>query len=116
VVGDMLELGADELKFHYDTGRAIPGNIDVVVGVGKRSRSFLDGAREAGVSSESIKHFDDALAATEFLRSFIKSGDLVLLKASRGIGLDRTVTALTKDSPDAQHSALSTQHSAERKP
>ena len=115
VVGDMLELGSDELKFHYDTGRAIPKNIDAVVGVGKRARSFLDGARDAGVKSDSIKHFDDALAAGDFLRSFIKSGDLVLLKASRGIGLDRIVTALTKDSPDT-HAASGAEHPAERKP
>ena len=111
----MLELGTDELKFPLRHGRAIPKNIELWSAL-ETARSFLDGARDAGVKSDSIKHFDDALAATEFLRSFIKSGDLVLLKASRGIGLDRIVTALTKDSPDPQHSAPGTQHPAERKP
>ena len=98
VVGDMLELGAEELKFHEEAGRAIPPSIDYVVGVGKRSASFLEGVRKAGIGRESTRHFADASAAAEFLKSFIKPGDLVLLKASRGIGLDRVITALEKES------------------
>lgn len=97
VVGDMLELGTDELKFHRDAGRAIPPSIDYVVGVGRRSTAFLEGAREAGVPEKSTRKFDDAAGAAEFLKSLIKPGDLVLLKASRGIGLDKVLTALEKE-------------------
>jgi UDP-N-acetylmuramoyl-tripeptide--D-alanyl-D-alanine ligase len=92
VIGDMLELGEQELDFHRDSGRKIPKSIDVVIGVGKRSNALLDGAREAGFTN--VHHFDDAAAAAEFLRDFIGEGDLVLLKASRGIGLDKIVTTL----------------------
>ena len=92
VIGDMLELGEKELDYHRDSGRAIPKDIDAVVGVGKRSKALLDGAREAG--HKSLHHFDNAEAAGEFLRTFIQDGDLVLIKASRGIGLDRTVALL----------------------
>jgi UDP-N-acetylmuramoyl-tripeptide--D-alanyl-D-alanine ligase len=97
VVGDMLELGADELKFHHEAGRAIPRSIDYVVGVGKRSTSFLQGAQEAGVPVQATRHFENAAAAAEFLRTLIKPGDLVLLKGSRGIGLDKVITALEKE-------------------
>lgn len=92
VIGDMLELGEKELDYHRDSGRAIPNDIDVVIGVGRRSKALLDGAREAG--RKDIHHFDNAEDAGHFLRSFIKDGDLVLIKASRGIGLDKTVAIL----------------------
>jgi UDP-N-acetylmuramoyl-tripeptide--D-alanyl-D-alanine ligase len=94
VIGDMLELGEKELDYHRDSGRAIPKEVDVVIGTGKRAKSLLDGAREAGFGEENLHHFDDAQAAGEFLKDFIREGDLVLIKASRGIGLDRIVTML----------------------
>ncbi|HEY3056195.1 MAG TPA: UDP-N-acetylmuramoyl-tripeptide--D-alanyl-D-alanine ligase [Thermoanaerobaculia bacterium] len=92
VIGDMLELGEKELEYHRDAGRAIPKDIDVVIGVGRRSKALLDGAREAG--HKNLHHFDDTRSAAEFLQSFIEDGDLVLIKASRGIGLDKIVTML----------------------
>jgi UDP-N-acetylmuramoyl-tripeptide--D-alanyl-D-alanine ligase len=95
VIGDMLELGERELDYHRDAGRAIPKSIDVVIGVGKRSRALLEGAAEAGFLNGNRYHFDDALGAAEFLKTFIRPGDLVLIKASRGIGLDRIVNLLT---------------------
>ncbi|HEX9163550.1 MAG TPA: UDP-N-acetylmuramoyl-tripeptide--D-alanyl-D-alanine ligase [Thermoanaerobaculia bacterium] len=95
VIGDMLELGDRELGFHRDSGRAIPREIDAVIGVGKRSRALLDGAREAG--HRNLHHFDNAEAAGQFLETFIEPGDLVLIKASRGIGLDKIVTRLQEN-------------------
>lgn len=94
VIGDMLELGERELEYHAETGRNVPKSIDVVVGVGKRSRALLDGAKEAGFRDDQLHHFDDAAGAAEFLKGFIREGDLVLVKASRGIGLDKVVSQL----------------------
>ena len=96
VIGDMLELGERELDYHVEAGRSVPKSIDVVVGVGKRSRALLDGARQAGFSDDRLHHFDDAAGAAAFLKSFIKDGDLILIKASRGIGLDKVVAALSE--------------------
>ena len=94
VIGDMLELGERELEYHRQSGREVPKSVAVVVAVGKRSASLLEGAREAGFSDDRLHHFDNAEAAGEFLRSFIAEGDLVLLKASRGVGLDKAVAML----------------------
>lgn len=94
VLGDMLELGDRELEYHYEAGRGIPSDVDVVIGVGRRSEALLDGARHAGFTAERLYHFEDAQGATDFLENFIRPGDLVLIKASRGIGLDRIVTNL----------------------
>jgi UDP-N-acetylmuramoyl-tripeptide--D-alanyl-D-alanine ligase len=97
VIGDMLELGDGEAEYHYQAGRAIPRDVDVVVGVGRRSQALLDGARHAGFTEERLYHFDNAEAAGAFLESFIRPGDLVLVKASRGIGLDKIITMLEAD-------------------
>ncbi|HXG57579.1 MAG TPA: UDP-N-acetylmuramoyl-tripeptide--D-alanyl-D-alanine ligase [Thermoanaerobaculia bacterium] len=97
VIGDMLELGEQELQYHADSGRAVPRSIDVVVGVGRRAKALLDGAREAGFANGNLHHFDDAESAGQFLRGFVREGDLVLLKASRGVGLDRAVAMLQEE-------------------
>ncbi|HEX6159657.1 MAG TPA: UDP-N-acetylmuramoyl-tripeptide--D-alanyl-D-alanine ligase [Thermoanaerobaculia bacterium] len=94
VIGDMLELGEAEMQFHRESGAAIPRAIDVVVGVGKRSTALLEGAREAGFTSDQLHHFADAESAGAFLETFIREGDLVLLKGSRGVGLDKAIKLL----------------------
>lgn len=97
VLGDMLELGKDERQFHYDVGHDMPENVDVVVGVGPRSTALVEGARAAGLDDGSLHHFADAASAAEFLKTFIREKDMVLVKASRGIGLDRIITALESE-------------------
>jgi UDP-N-acetylmuramoyl-tripeptide--D-alanyl-D-alanine ligase len=97
VIGDMLELGEQELQFHRDAGRQIPTSIDVVVGVGTRAQALLDGAREGGFAEGRLRHFADAEAAGAFLRAFVQPGDLVLIKGSRGVGLDKAVVMLESD-------------------
>ncbi|HEX8619761.1 MAG TPA: UDP-N-acetylmuramoyl-tripeptide--D-alanyl-D-alanine ligase [Thermoanaerobaculia bacterium] len=94
VIGDMLELGEQELQFHRDSGKSIPKSIDVVVGVGKRALSLLEGAREAGFSDDVLHHFATAEDAGAFLRQEVRPGDLVLIKGSRGVGLDKAVAML----------------------
>ncbi|MBI2213416.1 MAG: UDP-N-acetylmuramoyl-tripeptide--D-alanyl-D-alanine ligase [Acidobacteria bacterium] len=97
VVGDMLELGPEEKTFHFEAGRTMPREVDIVAGVGRRAKFILDGARSAGFASGALVHFDDALGVAHWLRETIREGDLVMLKASRGIGLDRAVTALEEE-------------------
>jgi UDP-N-acetylmuramoyl-tripeptide--D-alanyl-D-alanine ligase len=94
VIGDMLELGEQELQFHRDSGRAISKSVDVVIGVGKRTSALLDGAREAGFRDDALHHFDNAQQAGAFLLDEIRDGDLVLIKGSRGVGLDKVVAML----------------------
>ena len=94
VIGDMLELGEQELQFHRDAGRGIPKSIDVVVGVGKRSKTLLEGAQEAGFEAGALHHFDNAEQAGAFLKNEVRDGDLVLIKGSRGVGLDKAVAML----------------------
>ncbi|HEX2833298.1 MAG TPA: UDP-N-acetylmuramoyl-tripeptide--D-alanyl-D-alanine ligase [Thermoanaerobaculia bacterium] len=104
VIGDMLELGEHEETFHREAGAQMPKAIDVVIGVGRRTRWMLDGARAAGFTA--LHHFDDAEAAGQFLTTFIQPDDLVLIKGSRGVGLDKAVAILetaSRQPPTANH-------------
>jgi UDP-N-acetylmuramoyl-tripeptide--D-alanyl-D-alanine ligase len=94
VLGDMLELGPDEERQHREIGRLAAGVVDGLVTVGERGRWIAEAARAAGLGH--VVSVDDADAAVEEIERQLAPtiGDVVLLKASRGIGLDRAVDAL----------------------
>jgi len=94
VLGDMLELGPDEERLHREVGALAARTVDGLVTVGPRGRWIADAARAAGLTR--VATADDAEEAAGVLeRTLVPGvGDLVLLKASRGIGLDRAVDVL----------------------
>ncbi len=94
VLGDMLELGAEEERWHRETGGLVAGKADLLVCVGPRARILGEGAVAAGLSSSAVRHVSSAEEAVRLLAGELASGDAVLFKASRGIGLDRAVAAL----------------------
>ncbi|MBW3612424.1 MAG: UDP-N-acetylmuramoyl-tripeptide--D-alanyl-D-alanine ligase [Chloroflexi bacterium] len=94
VLGDMLELGPQEEELHRSVGARAAGAVDGLVAVGERGRWIAEAAREAGLERVSLAA-DAEEAATVLERDLAPGpGDLVLVKASRGIGLDRTVDLL----------------------
>lgn len=94
VLGDMLELGPDEARLHREIGEHAARSVDLIVAVGARGRWIAEGARGAGATR--VVQADDADEAASVLEREAATGpgDLVLLKASRGIGLDRAVDLL----------------------
>ena len=94
VLGDMLELGPDEERLHREIGDRAARVADGIVAVGRRGRWIADAARAAGGAR--VVTADDADEAAAVLERELAPvvGDLVLLKASREIGLDRTVDLL----------------------
>jgi UDP-N-acetylmuramoyl-tripeptide--D-alanyl-D-alanine ligase len=90
VAGEMLELGAEGAALHRSCGAAMAG-LDVVVGVRGLARELVEGARAAGVAAEFV---ETAELAGEWLRTNLREGDVVLLKASRGVRLERALEAL----------------------
>jgi UDP-N-acetylmuramoyl-tripeptide--D-alanyl-D-alanine ligase len=82
VLGDMLELGPDEARFHAEVGaHARAAGVDVLVAVGPRAAHFADGFGE-------VIALPDAQAAARAVPALLQAGDTVLLKASRGVGLE----------------------------
>lgn len=92
VLGDMLELGPEAPRFHREAGRrAAELGFDPVAGVGELSREIVAAAGEAGAEAP---WFADAAAAADWSSRRLADGDVVLVKGSRGIGLDVVVEAL----------------------
>jgi UDP-N-acetylmuramoyl-tripeptide--D-alanyl-D-alanine ligase len=88
VLGDMLELGPDEARFHAEVGaHARATGVDLLVTVGPRAAHFADGYGE-------VVALPDAQAAAETVPGLLQPGDTVLLKASRGVGLEVVARAL----------------------
>jgi UDP-N-acetylmuramoyl-tripeptide--D-alanyl-D-alanine ligase len=99
VLGDMLELGPDEERLHREIGSRAAEATDGLVTVGQRGGWIADAARAAGMPS--VYEADDAEEAAQTLDRELAPGpgDLVLVKGSRGIGLDRTVALLAEAAP-----------------
>ncbi|MET9970432.1 UDP-N-acetylmuramoyl-tripeptide--D-alanyl-D-alanine ligase [Streptomyces sp. NPDC006356] len=96
VLGKMAELGDEALAEHDAVGRlAVRLNVSKLVAVGGREASWLQlGAYNEGSWGEESVHVSDAQAAVDLLRSELRPGDVVLVKASRSVGLESVAEAL----------------------
>ncbi|MFF7562904.1 UDP-N-acetylmuramoyl-tripeptide--D-alanyl-D-alanine ligase [Streptomyces pseudovenezuelae] len=96
VLGKMAELGDEALAEHDAVGRlAVRLNVGKLVAVGGREASWLQlGAYNEGSWGEESVHVSDAQAAVDLLRSELRPGDVVLVKASRSVGLESIAEAL----------------------
>jgi UDP-N-acetylmuramoyl-tripeptide--D-alanyl-D-alanine ligase len=95
VLGDMLELGPDERALHERIGAEAATVLDGLVTVGERGRWIADAARAAGLAV--VATAADAEEAREVVDLALapRAGDVLLVKASRGVALDELVAALT---------------------
>ncbi len=94
VLGDMLELGHEGPQLHRERGRALAGQVDVLIGVGPLAKELVEGAREAGLNGGGLHHLASAAEAASAARRIVAAGDVVLVKASRGVQLEAVVDAL----------------------
>ena len=91
VAGEMLELGAAGTEMHRLAGRHIAEKkIDALVGVRGLAQAMVDGARHAGAEAEFVATPEEA---GEWLDREARDGDVVLLKASRGVKLEKALEA-----------------------
>lgn len=95
VLGDMLELGAYCQEAHVEVGHVCASlDIDRLITVGPRARRIAEGAIAAGMEAEAVTSVEDAEEAAALLIGELQTGDTVLLKASRGLELERIAQAL----------------------
>lgn len=101
VLGDMRELGPEAPRFHREAGDlAARLGFSPILGVGELSRELTAGAQSAGAEAHWVA---DAAAAAEWAASEVRAGDLVLVKASRGVGLEKVVRRLLPESEQEVH-------------
>jgi UDP-N-acetylmuramoyl-tripeptide--D-alanyl-D-alanine ligase len=94
VLGEMLELGDGHEAGHRGVGEAAAAVVDLLVVVGNGAAGIADGARDAGLPTDRLVFVADREAALDELRGRLRDGDVVLVKASRGVGLDVLVDRL----------------------
>jgi UDP-N-acetylmuramoyl-tripeptide--D-alanyl-D-alanine ligase len=102
VLGDMLELGSEEARFHAEIGaHAATLGVELLVAVGPRSRELADMFGDAGEAVLAL----DAAAAARLVPGLVEPGDTVLVKASRGVGLERVTEALAAAAGPPTHAS-----------
>lgn len=96
VLGDMLELGPEGDQYHEDAGRTA-GRLgwDIVAAVGPAARRIAAGARAEGLDAARAPEFASSEEAAAKLPALLKADDLVLVKGSRGVRMERIVERLT---------------------
>ena len=102
VLGDMAELGAETEQAHEEVGRrAAELGVGQLFAVGKMASVTARGAREAGLNR--VMEFSEVDTAGVAVKSFLKEGDLVLLKASRAARLERIAELLRVTESNRKH-------------
>lgn len=95
VLGDMLELGAYTEKGHQEVGKAIvANNIDVFVAVGEKMEEAIKAAVKAGMSEDVIFKFSKPEEAGLFVQQRMEKGDLILIKGSRRMKMEKITEEL----------------------
>jgi len=91
VLGDMLELGQYSVREHERMGELVAQTADILITVGVRARGIARGALESGLSEKAIFQYEEVGRAGQELQAMLQPGDMVLVKGSQGIRLEKLV-------------------------
>jgi UDP-N-acetylmuramoyl-tripeptide--D-alanyl-D-alanine ligase len=91
VLGDMLELGKFSAEEHKRIGARVAKSADMLFTVGLRARGIAEGALVSGMSEKVITQYDDARTAGKELELALLEGDIVLVKGSQALRMERAV-------------------------
>jgi UDP-N-acetylmuramoyl-tripeptide--D-alanyl-D-alanine ligase len=91
VLGDMLELGKYSSEEHYEVGSLVGKIADVLITVGIRSRKIAEGALSGGMDEKNIYQYESSLDAGKFLQEIINKGDVILIKGSQSMRMEKAV-------------------------
>lgn len=94
ILGDMLELGVYTEEAHRVIGKQTAAFVDLLVTVGSHTRFTAEEADRSGLSPDRILKFDDSETAAESLDGLIKERDLILVKGSQGIRMEKVVEGI----------------------
>jgi UDP-N-acetylmuramoyl-tripeptide--D-alanyl-D-alanine ligase len=94
VLGDMLELGFYERRGHAIVGLRAAEVVDELITVGERGKQIAMSAKAGGLPNDRIISFENSNQVVDYLSENLTSQDVVLVKGSRGMQMDRIVSAL----------------------
>lgn len=97
VLGDMLELGVYSEEEHKKAGRHVATVCEYLFAVGSFARVYEEGARQGGMKQDKIKCFDDARTAGSALERIVESHDVILIKGSQSLRMERAVMEVMRE-------------------
>ncbi|MBI2108638.1 MAG: hypothetical protein HYT93_00450 [Parcubacteria group bacterium] len=102
VLGDMLELGKYSADEHKKIGARIPDVCGVLITVGIRAQLINESALKKKMKKADTHHFENSIEAGEFLKTFLRSGDIVLVKGSQSMRMERVVERILENLADTK--------------
>lgn len=98
VLGDMLELGPEEGRFHTEAGKLVHRlGWDFLITIGSLGHQMAEGAIKAGMDRTKVLSYKDVDSLGRELGRLFRPGDLILVKGSRGIQMEKMVSLLIKN-------------------
>lgn len=102
VLGDMLELGSYSFDAHHNAGKEASKVCDILCVVGVQGRIIAEGALEEGMDENKIFEYDDSKEAGNELQNIIQKGDIILIKGSQGIRMEKIVENIMNEPERAE--------------
>lgn len=103
VMGDMLEIGSYTEEGHRLVGETVAkSNIKYLLAVGERARDIIRGAKNADMDDDFIFYFDKPEEAGKFLQNRLQAGDVLLVKGSQGVRMEKIVKELMAEPEKAE--------------
>lgn len=100
VLADMKELGEYSKREHEKVGERVARIAHTVVAVGEASHDIADSAVRSNLTKDRVHWFSDSISAGAYLRDFVRAGDIVLIKGSQSMRMERVTKALMKEGLD----------------
>ena len=91
VLGDMLEIGKYAMDAHESLGRAAAKSAHMLITVGRLGKFIAEGAKKAGMPKKNVVAFDNIREAGLFLQGRLEKGDIVLIKGSQAVRMEKVV-------------------------
>ena len=102
VLGDMKELGDYSRDAHYKIGKRVADSANVFFAVGQFAKYFAQGAIDGGMAPAKIYEFHTSIEAGKKLENIIRQGDIVLVKGSQSMRMEKIVKMVMEDKSRAK--------------
>jgi UDP-N-acetylmuramoyl-tripeptide--D-alanyl-D-alanine ligase len=104
VLGDMLELGEKTESGHQEIGEKLfSSRVDLFIAIGNRIQYTIDQLIKLGFPRANILYFKDPQEAAESIFQIIQTGDLILVKGSQGMRMEKIVEKIIADKAEAKN-------------
>lgn len=94
ILADMLELGEESSRYHFEIGELLPDYVDLIIAIGDEGRHYIEGAISKGFAKANTYYFENNSAAIQEINTILKKEDAILIKGSRGMKLEEVAESI----------------------